>query len=168
MRSRFLVELALIAAALWGARCGTREAAGSGSGSVSPDAGYSGADAGASGVPGDGGGGSVDAGTGSNSGNTDGGSDGGTVTGGTSTDAGSAGPSADCTGLPAPADPGGASASHFIWFRDSTGNDGCSGGVVSGTGTLARPNEGAPFSNPPFLSSAGNLLAPHSGGAAPA
>ena len=168
MRSRFLVELTLVAAALWGARCGTREAAGSGSGSVSPDAGYSGADAGASGVPGDGGGGSVDAGTGSNSGNTDGGSDGGTVTGGTSTDAGSGGPSADCTGLPAPADPGGASASHFIWFRDSTGNDGCSGGVVSGTGTLAVTMEAPHYQTIDFVSSSGTLLASKSGGGASA
>lgn len=160
MRSRFLVELAVIAAALWGARCGTREAAGSGSGVIAPDAGYSGADAGTSGVPGDGGGGSMDAGSGSNSGSADGGGDGGSPTGGTGTE-GSGGPSAsnDCTGLTASSDPGAATVSHFIWLRDSTGVDSCSPAVASGTGTVALTMQAYHSQTIDFVSSSGTLLA---------
>ena len=86
----------------------------------------------------------MDAGTGNNGGNVDGGSDGGGATGGTSTDGGSSGTSAgeDCARLRAASDPGAATASHFIWLRDSRGVDTCSPAVASGTGGLALTMNG--------------------------
>jgi hypothetical protein len=149
--------------------CGTTaRSSGSGS-SASPatDAGTtSGADAGTSGGvdAGTGSGTGSDAGTGGGSGGSgggSGGSDGGTDAGGGSADGGTV--TSDCDGLRFPADPGPAPASHFIWVRDSSGNDGCFAAGTTGTGTLALEML-AEVSTLDFVTASGKTLA--SGGTA--
>jgi len=86
-----------------------------------------------------------------------GGSDAGTSVGGGS-DAGTTA-SDDCDGLRPPSDPGAASASHFIPVHTSTGNDGCGGGVSSGTGTLALTMAAYHSGTTDFVTTSGTLLA---------
>jgi hypothetical protein len=130
----------LIVAAALAVACGTSGSTGAGSSDSPP------ADAGTASVP--------DAGApaGSDAGTTPA-ADGGTAAG--ASDAGSG--AADCDGLRFPAEPGPAPASHFIWFHDSSGEDGCLAAGTTGAGTLALEMR-AHAATLDFVSPAGILL----------